>query len=254
MSGVKRINRGRGHSYEIDGRRADGVTSLIGDGMPKPALVNWAANTTAGYAVDHWDELAGLPLSKRLDTLKRARYQDLDEAARRGTEVHNLAEALSHGKEIEVPDELAGHVESAVRFLDEWQPEVVLTETVVASRKWGYAGTFDLLMRLPDRRVVLADYKTSRSGIWGETALQLGAYANADVYLDADGNEQPVADLGIDTGMAVWIRADGYDVYEVDLAQGFKIFQHVAWVARQAKGMKDRLISQALTVGSEAVA
>lgn len=254
MSGVKRINRGRGHSYEIDGRRADGVTSLIGDGMPKPALVNWAANTTAGYAVDHWDELADLPLSKRLDTLKRARYQDLDEAARRGTEVHNLAEALSHGKEIEVPDELAGHVESAVRFLDEWQPEVVLTETVVASRKWGYAGTFDLLMRLPDRRVVLADYKTSRSGIWGETALQLGAYANADVYLDADGNEQLVADLGIDTGMAVWIRADGYDVYEVDLAQGFKIFQHVAWVARQAKGMKDRLISQALTVGSEAVA
>lgn len=252
MSGVKRINRGRGHSYEIDGRRADGVTTLIGDGLPKPALIGWAANTTAAYAVDHWDELAGETPSKRLDVLKRARYLDLDTASKRGTEVHDLAEKLSHDIEIEVPDELAGYVESAVKFLDEWKPQTILTECVVASRKWGYAGTFDLLMRLPDGRVVLADYKTSRSGIWGETSLQLGAYANADVYLDAEGNEQDMAGLGITDGMAVWIRSDGYDVYSVDLDEGFKIFTHVMWVARQAKGMKDRLISEALS--AEAVA
>lgn len=245
---IKRINRGKGHSYEIDGRRADGVTTLIGDGMPKPALINWAANTTAAYAVDHWEELHDETPSKRLDILKRARYAELDLAGRRGTEVHALAERLAHGHEIEVPDELAGHVESAVRFLDEWKPETLLTETVVASRTYGYAGTFDLLMRLPDGRTVLADWKTTRSGIWGETALQLGAYANADAYLDADGEEHPVADLGIDAGMAVWIRGDGYDVYEVDLAEGFRIFQHVAWVARKAKGMKDALISEALEI------
>jgi hypothetical protein len=246
MTGVKRINRGRGHSYEIDGRKADGVTSLIGDGLPKPALVGWAANTTAAYAVDHWDDLAAETPSKRLGILKRARYLDLDAASKRGTEVHQIAEQLSHDVEVEVPDELAGYVESAVKFLDEWQPQVLLTEAVVASRKWGYAGTFDLLMRLPDGRVVLADYKTSRSGIWGETSLQLGAYANADVYLDADGVEQPMAELGITDGMAVWIRADGYDVYAVDLDEGFKIFTHVMWVARQAKDMKERLISGAL--------
>lgn len=245
-AGVKRINRGRGHSYEIDGRRADGVTTLIGEGMPKPALVGWAANTTAAYAVDHWDELADLPTSKRLDTLKRARYLDLDAASKRGTEVHALAEQLSMGVEVDVPDEIAGHVESAVKFLDEWQPQVVLTETVVASRRWGYAGSFDLLARLPDGQVALMDYKTSRSGIWGETALQLGAYANADVYLDADGVEQPLASLGITTGLAVWIRADGYDVYRVDLDEGFKIFTHGMWIARAAKGMRDRLISDAL--------
>lgn len=254
MSGIKRINRGKGHSYEIDGRRADGVTSLISDGMPKPALVNWAANQTAGYAIDHWAELAEMPLSKRLDTLKRARYFDLDQAARRGTEVHALAEKLSKGEEVEVPDELAGHVESAVRFLDEWQPEVLLTETVVASRKWGYAGTLDWVYRINDR-VLLGDFKTSRSGIFGEVAMQLGAYANADVFLDADGAEQPMESLGIEGGIAAWIRADGYDLYEVDLGQGFKIFTHVMWVARQAKGMRERLISAALEAPSgEAVA
>jgi hypothetical protein len=248
---IRRINRGRGHSYEIDGRKADGVTTLIGDGMPKPALINWAANTTAAYAVDHWDELAEATPSIRLETLKKARYSELDLAGKRGTEVHDLAEKLAHDQEVDVPDELAGYVESAVRFLDEWKPETLLTETVVASRKWGYAGTFDLLMRLPDGRTVLADWKTTRSGIWGETALQLGAYANADVHLASDG-EHPMDDLGIDTGMAVWIRADGYDVYEVDLEQGFKVFTHVMWVARQAKGMKERLISEALTVDGAA--
>src|SRR5690348_10872436 len=116
--GVRRINRGRGHFYEVDGRKADGVTTLIGDGIPKPALVNWAANTTAAYAVDHWDALDGMSPSQRLERLKKARYLDLDKAAKRGTEVHGIAEKLAHGEEVEVPDELAGHISSAVAFLD----------------------------------------------------------------------------------------------------------------------------------------
>ena len=237
---LKRIDRGRGHSYLLDGQKADGVTTLISDGIPKPALINWAANTTAAYAVDHFDELAEEPPSKRLDILKRARYMDLDAAGRRGTEVHALAEKLAHGEEVDVPDELAGHVESAVKFLDAWNPEVLRTETVVASRAWRFAGTFDLLMRLPDGRVVLADWKTSRSGIFGETSLQLGAYANAEVYLDG-AEEKPVAELGITHGMALWIRADGYAVYPVDLERGFKVFKHVAWLARQCKTLSDTI-------------
>ena len=244
---IARRNHGRGHSYYIDGQKVPGVTTIIGDGMPKPALINWAANTTAAYAVDHFDELADMPPSKRLDLLKRARYTELDEAARRGTEVHDLAEQLSHGQEIEVPEELQGHVDSAVAFLDDWQPETLLTETVVASKKHMYAGTFDLLCKLPDGGICLVDYKTSRSGIFAETAIQLGAYANADLYLDGDDNERPMSDLGITHGMAVWIRADGYSVYEIDLAVGFQIFRHVAWLARQYDGLKDRVISQELS-------
>ena len=59
---VKRINSGSGHRYEDDGRKLDGVTTLISAGLPKPALTWWAAGTTANYAVDHWDELAARPL------------------------------------------------------------------------------------------------------------------------------------------------------------------------------------------------
>jgi len=238
MTGIKRIDRGRGHSYLIDGQKADGVTTLIGDGLAKPALINWSANATAGYAVDHWDELGQLPISKRLDTLKSARYADRDEAGRRGTEVHRLAEQLIQGHEVDVPESLAGHVESCVRFLDEWEPVPILTETVVAHRKWRYCGTTDGVIRLRDGRVAIDDWKTARSGIFPDAALQLAAYAHAEIYLDQEGRERPMGALGIELGLGIHIRADGFDVYELDISEAvFKDFLHVAWVARMTKRM-----------------
>ena len=51
------------------------------------APINWAANTTAEYAVDRWEELAELGPSEKLKRLKAARFEDRDQAARRGTDV-----------------------------------------------------------------------------------------------------------------------------------------------------------------------
>jgi hypothetical protein len=47
-----RKNHGRGHTYYINGTKVDGVTTIIGNGLPKPALVNWAARCAADEAVD----------------------------------------------------------------------------------------------------------------------------------------------------------------------------------------------------------
>lgn len=234
-AGIRRIDRGRGHSYTIDGVRADGVTTLLGDGLAKPALINWAANATAGYAVDHWDELAAETISKRLDLLKKARYADLDQAARRGTEVHTLAEKLVQGKEVDVPDALAGHVESYVRFLDDFEPEPILVEAVVGNRKWRYAGTLDLVARI-DGEVWLLDVKTSRSGIFPEVALQLALYRWAEMYVGQDGEEHPMADLGITRSAAIHVRADGYDLIPLETGEAvYRDAQHVIWVARMTK-------------------
>ncbi len=249
MVSLQRINFGRGHWYKIDGRKADGVTTLLGDGLPKPALINWAANTTAAYAVDNWDELSDLPVSERLTTLQKCRYGVRDAAGRRGTDVHRLAEELVHGREVKVPEELAGHVESYVKFLDEWKPRPLLVEASVGNRTWNYAGTLDLVAGLPDGTVAIWDVKTARSGIFPETALQMAAYANAELYLDADGDEKPMADLGITAGYAVHVRADGYDVRPVDIGPtAFKIFQHVMWLARQIKGPLKGLVGDAIDI------
>lgn len=248
-SRIRRRNYGRNHSYYLlqeDGSevKLDGVTTLIGDGLPKPALVNWAGNTTAAYAVDNWSELGAMSMSKRLEALKGARFSDRDLAAAKGTLIHDLAEHIIHGEEVDVPDEVRGHVESAVRFMDEYQVEPLLTETTVCHTKAGYAGTLDMVFRSRLKRfggrVILGDWKTSRSGIYDEAALQLSAYRNSEFYQGPDGEDHLTAELELTDTWGIWIRSDGYDVYPLDTGeQTFMFFRYVATVARRARALKD---------------
>jgi hypothetical protein len=238
---IKRMNRGRAHWYvDTDtGEKIPGVTTILGDGLPKPALINWAANTTAEYAVDHWDDLTGMSPSARLKALKDARYADRDAAANRGTEVHKLADHLSRGEEVDVPDALRGHVESAVAFLDEWNVQPVLTEAVIVSYRHRYAGTLDVVADLADGRRWLLDYKTSRSGAYGDTAFQLAAYRNAEFYRTGPSDPElpmiPVEATGV-----VWLRADGYELYPYETGPAvFREFLYIGQTAGAADRSKD---------------
>lgn len=237
---------GKNHAYYLNGVKLDGVTTLLGNGLPKPALINWAANATADYATDNWEELSKLSASKRNETLRKSRYEISDEAKARGTEVHNYAERLAKGEEVVVPDDLAGHVGSAVRFLDEFKIETILTETAVYHDKFNYGGTFDLLLRseLFPGRTILADWKTNRTGIYPETALQLTAYARATHYeISSNPSGEPstvglIEDLGITDLWAIWVRSDGYDVYPMEFSDStWRAFGHITQVARTAANM-----------------
>lgn len=245
---VRRVNRGRSHWYQdANGRRVPGVTTIIDDGVPKPGLINWAANVTAEYAVDAWELLADLSPSARLKELKAARFKDRDAAANRGTQVHKLAERLVAGDEVAVPDELAGHVDSYVRFLDEWDVQPVLSEAVVVSHRHGYAGTLDLIADLThadDTRRALLDIKTGRSGVFGEVALQLVAYRMADVYMDGD-SERPIPP--VDWCGVVHVRSDGYDLIPVEAGpRQHRAFLYVAQVQQFCATARD-LVGDALT-------
>ena len=242
MADFKRRQYGRNHSYYLDGQKLAGVTTILGDGLAKPALVAWGINTTAGYAADHWDELAELPVSKRIETMKKAPYADRDAAARRGTEVHRLAEPLGHGKEVTVPDELAGHVESYVRFLDEFQPEPVLLETACVNvSAWPYAGTFDGILDFPSlQKRLLVDIKTARSGVFPDNALQLAAYRNATHYA-APGDGWELHEMpSVDGCAVIHVRADGYSLVPVETGPTvFRTFRYVqqlhAWANETSK-------------------
>lgn len=227
---IKKRQYGRsGHGYtDANGLKVPSVTGIL-KALPKDALINWAANATADAAVDRWDELAAMKPAARLAALKKARYEDRDTAANRGTEVHNAAQRYLEGDEIELPDDIAGHVESYISFVDDWQPEPLLVEAVIMSHRYGYAGTCDLGVEFADPAVIarlaeqlhmpqlleldrpvraIGDIKTSRSGIFPETAWQVCAYRYADVYVDADGNEQPMPEF--DFAFALHVRADDY--------------------------------------------
>lgn len=224
---------GRNHYYvDATGWRMPGVTTILGDGLPKKALINWAANATAEYAVNNWDDLSLLPPADRLKKLQGARYEAKDAAAKRGTEVHDLAEKLITGAEVKVPEAIAGYVEAYARFLDEFRVEAVLTERPVANYRLGYAGKFDLIAWLTDadgsRDLWFLDIKTTRSGIFGEVALQIAAYAQAEVYQDDDGTEHPLPAATRYGG--IHVRSDGYDLYELNTEQ-LLAFRYVMQVA-----------------------
>jgi hypothetical protein len=239
---IRRHETARGHSYkDARGDRVPGVTTLIGDGVPKPALINWAANTTAEAAVNDWDTIGDMPPAARLKHLQGVRYTEKDKAAKRGTEVHRAAEQLLAGEAVQVPEEIAGHVEAYARFLDDFKVEPVHVEFSCVSYRWGYAGTADLCAYavLPDhgRKLLIWDLKTSRSGIFGETALQLAAYRYADVWM-VDG--QDVEPAACDFAAGIHVRADGYDVLPVEADElQHKAFLYAAKVAEWSKTSRD---------------
>lgn len=240
------------HRYWMDGKPVTGVTTLIKGGLPAPALMYWSAKTVAEYVADNEgsvEQLRAMGRGPMVAALKETPWQQRDEAANRGTEVHRLAEQLIHGNEVDVPEELAGHVESCVRFLDEWKIEPTLVECSVGNRSHWWAGRLDVIAN-----GILWDYKTSRSGIFAETAFQLSAYSHAEFYVTDDdiNTEHPMPE--IEACRAVWIRGDGYDVIPVDAGEDtYRKFRHIAYVAKFAKSAKDDLIGVPLLAPTEAL-
>lgn len=247
MTGAaRRINSGRGHWYRLDGTKADGVTSILDNGIPKKALVGWAARETATFAWEKRAMLVDLDQPEAVDFLKGAPYRERDKAAKRGTEVHRVAERLARGEEVDVPQELAGHVDAYLKFRDDWQPENEIVEFIGGNRKHRYMGTGDLIATLPGLcECGLIDLKTNRSGPFGETALQIAAYRNFEFILDDQGDEIPMP--AIDWTGCLWIRADGYELYPYEAgAAEFRAFLYAQQVAHFVTDRLDKVRGDAL--------
>lgn len=259
------IRRGRGHSYELDGEKCPGVTTIIKNSVPMPALVGWSARTVSEYVMDRLTVKGdSIDAGELVDALKafnetrkypeklgngfsrvgltkilaQVQYADRDAAANRGTDVHAIAQRLSAGEEVEVPEELERHVDNYLQFLQEWQPTDAILEGVVVNRRWRYMGRFDLIATLPYVTLpdgsswggrTLLDLKTSRSGPYGEDAMQLAAYRYAESMIDGD-TEVPMPEVE-STGI-LHVRADGYDLFPfVADEQVHRIFLYGAQVA-----------------------
>lgn len=189
-----RSKSGTGFSYKLDGEPVMSVTRILDAGFPKPALVTWAAKETAGYAIDHWQELDEAPMSERLRTLERAAFARRDKAAFRGTELHTIGEHLARGEKVTVPEHYEGIAQRYADWLDSWDAAPIAIERPVL---WvgiegdhiggpPYAGTMDLIADLNDGGRWLLDIKTG-SGVYESHVLQLAAYRYATHLLAEDG-------------------------------------------------------------------
>lgn len=194
------------------------ATTLISNGVPKPALVGWAAKMTAEYALDNLEVLGPLAQKDRAGALKLltgARFARNDRAATRGTDVHAALEQIALGITPKIEGEAAPYVEQFRKFLAEHQPEYLLAEAPVYNPEHNYAGTLDGVVTFPQpvkagkAGPFVLDVKTTdkpkRARKYGppypEVALQLTAYRNAKL-------------VGLDAAVKVENKSDRFYSYD----------------------------------------
>jgi hypothetical protein len=245
----RRIRQGTGHRYVDDaGEAVPGVTTILRAGMPKGGLAEGAAKETARWTVDHWSELTDMEMIRRYERIVKEGRSAWWAAGVRGTKVHEYAQQLAAGEDVDVPTEYVAHVDSYLAFVDEWQVTELAVEVPVFNYTHRYAGTADLLAVLGANTTapVLIDWKTSASGIWPEVALQLAAYAHAEAMLLPD-QPAPVPLPDIVAAYAVWLRADGYDVHQVSISEDtWLAFLYVQQVAAFVEQPREATIGEAL--------
>lgn len=219
------------HRYTLDGQYVPGVTTILGC-LDKPAIPKWAAAQVATYVAENADaveQLRSLGERGMVNALKEIPWKKRDDAATRGTTLHDYAEALLNGEEVDVDDELVPVIEHALQFMEDWHIEPIATECAVASREHWYAGTADLFAKYtrPDTGhsgTAIFDWKSGKA-LYPDYAWQLSAYAYAQFMGD---DEAPVPEC--DGAFGVHIRADGYDV--APFAFGPEVFEEFLSIRR----------------------
>ena len=173
--------------YTIDGRLYRRVTSMLGGGIPKPALVGWGIKSVAEWSWENREVWSKLNKTDAIKLLKGSPYSQRDDAAARGTAVHKTLEALLGNTEMpqDLTDDEQACADAAADFLALRDSKHLATELTVFNDSLGrgYAGTLDLWEIDRDGTTWMLDYKTSKSGVFADMAIQLVAYQRADFAL-----------------------------------------------------------------------
>lgn len=205
----------RGRTYDWHGEIFDGVTTIIGGGVPKPALKAWGERLVAETAVKKRRIWADMTSDEAVDWLKRAPFRETDRAAVQGSDIHDWAEKHVLGLPVAVadaPEPQRPYLEGFLQFLADFHPEYEMTEASVYSRAYRYAGTLDAIVTIPGEGRLLVDYKTGK-GVYGEVGMQLAAYRFAEFVGLPDGTEAPMPP--VDGAAVLHLTPDGYRLVPV---------------------------------------
>lgn len=247
----KPIQRDRWGRYLLDKEVFPRVTTIKGL-VSGSGLLDWAAGVIAEAVKAEVEKFAkgeidatGLCVALQSDKVLKAHDQIRDDAASFGTAVHKFAEAVALGDQ-KALDELSAapeirdvwaDAEAFLGWVDARQPEWIANELTVYSREpSNYAGTCDALLKL-DGRLWLADFKTSKT-VYPDFALQMAAYANAEFWVNSEGQEVPIPQVS--GAMVLHIRDGQCREVPVDIHNGawsgFKscLFLH-KWLAERRR-------------------
>tara|TARA_R110000796_G_scaffold97550_2_gene204605 strand:+ start:1315 stop:2142 length:828 start_codon:yes stop_codon:yes gene_type:complete len=189
------------HSYYVDEKRVPGVTTIT-HLCDKPQLAYWLKTTPLKALHDKVeqclatsDPIDGLKLKNMYDDSLKACDYVRDQAGDIGTIVHDLFEKIVQNKPYIPPTD--EKVLSSLNHLMLWYKSqkvvVEVQEKKLYSKKYGYAGTLDLICTMNGKKTkYLLDLKTSNY-ITEDMMYQLHAYRQA--YLEETGEK--INKLGI---------------------------------------------------------
>jgi hypothetical protein len=252
-SGYRTRQYGKSHAYYgPDGTKLPGASTVAKVANDGGAFVVTAANNVADWAGDHKDTFADMSPTQVAKAGKEYWQAHRWDAAARGTTIHDHAAELLAGKDVDVPDEDVGIVDTFLRMAKEWQLRPMYVEAFVLSKRWQYMGRLDCLGWVDGGRPALLDWKTGRSGIYPETALQLAGYRYAELIVDEEGNELPMPD--VDLVAAVWLQDDRYEVVPLDAGrETWRTFLYAAEVWRYMQRDRTELVLDPITPTMETV-
>jgi len=237
--------RGNAHWYkDPSGNKVPGVTTAAKIANTGDAFVVTAADNVAAWAGDNKDTFADMTPSQVTAAGKAYFREHRWDAAERGRTIHMHADALLRGEELDIPDDDVAIVDTFLRMAEEWHLEPTNLEAMVISPRWRYCGRLDFL-GFANGTPALLDWKTGRSGVWPETALQLAAYRHAELIVGADGVESAMPHVELTA--AVWLQDDRYELVPLNTEQDvFRSFLYALEAYRFTQRERSELIMDAL--------
>ena len=169
--------------------------------VKRSASSDWTNVTLKRIAIALHDDPDMLKGREPADSVKLLRYVNdagLSAAAARGTNVHTIIEDLMAGRPASVNEGMPGfeYLDAAKAMLADLDAELLYAECVVINRTLhgkGFGGTCDAIVRLPDARTVIVDWKSrGESNVcYPAEKQQLGLYSLGQ-YLIVNGERHPM--------------------------------------------------------------
>jgi len=94
--------------------------------------------------------------------------------------VHTIIEEKIGGRKPRVHPEYKGYLKGFDEYVEQFEPEWLFNEETVRAGEYGCAEWFDAIAKVKvagsdERGTVVVDFKTTKSGVHADVALQLNA-------------------------------------------------------------------------------
>jgi hypothetical protein len=170
------------HIFKRNGETLISVTAATSQIDKSQALVPWAINLMRDFLIAKWDPKKKISEEEKMRLIMEASQQHRmvkEREATIGDLAHDWASQWIKGKKPEIPEEdrLRNCVISFLNWVKESKIKFEMTEKVVYSKRYNYAGILDAAGKIDGERVIL-DFKATNA-IYSEMRYQLAGYWQA---------------------------------------------------------------------------